>query len=319
MSDSIKIAILGATSQIAKDLILSSSESDKFELWLFGREPAAIEEWIGEFTLSHVSQIQPYSNFAGDAEYDVIINFVGVGDPARAKEMGSEIFDITEKYDNMVLSYLDRHRETKYIFLSSGAIYGGGYQNPVDVDSIAKVDVNKLDSTQWYSVAKLNAEAKHRSRDSLSIIDVRVFNYFSHTQDMEARFLITDIVRAIRDKTVFETNSEDIIRDFITPPDFYNLIRAIIDAESINTAIDCYTKAPVSKSSLLSELEQDFNLRYLIQESCDSINATGLKLNYYSEAKAPKGIKFTPEDSSISGITREIGLVLGKVTNKETR
>jgi hypothetical protein len=37
--------------------------------------------------------------------------------------MGSDIFKITEKYDDMVLGYLKLHKETKYIFLSSGAVY----------------------------------------------------------------------------------------------------------------------------------------------------------------------------------------------------
>jgi hypothetical protein len=41
----------------------------------------------------------------------------------------------------------------------------------------------------------LHAEAKHRALFNFSIVDVRVFNYFSHTQDMNARFLITDNLR----------------------------------------------------------------------------------------------------------------------------
>jgi hypothetical protein len=48
----------------------------------------------------------------------------------------------------------------------------------------------------------LHAEAKHRALFNFSIVDVRVFNYFSHTQDMNARFLITDIVRAIKNKII---------------------------------------------------------------------------------------------------------------------
>jgi hypothetical protein len=46
-----------------------------------------------------------------------------------------------------------------------------------------------------------------------------VFNYFSHTQDMNARFLITDIVRAIKNKKIFKTSADNIVRDFITPLD----------------------------------------------------------------------------------------------------
>jgi hypothetical protein len=41
---------------------------------------------------------------------------------------------------------------------------------------------------------------------------------------MNARFLITDIVRAIKNKKIFKTSADNIVRDFITPPDFYHLV-----------------------------------------------------------------------------------------------
>jgi hypothetical protein len=37
------------------------------------------------------------------------------------------------------------------------------------------------------------------------------------------------LVRVIKNKEVFETSVDNIIRDFITPPDFYRLIQGIID------------------------------------------------------------------------------------------
>jgi hypothetical protein len=77
--------------------------------------------------------------------------------------MGSDIFKITEKYDDMVLEYLKLHKETKYFFLSSGAVYGGNYQKPVDENTVATIDINNLKSTDWYTLAKLHAEAKHRA------------------------------------------------------------------------------------------------------------------------------------------------------------
>jgi nucleoside-diphosphate-sugar epimerase len=306
-----KIVILGATSQIAQDLILSFSKNQDYNFSLFGRNIGLLEKWINSENLSDKYQVQEYSEFGNHKKYDVIINFVGIGDPAKAQKMGSDIFKVTEQYDDMALKYLKQHKKTKYIFLSSGAVYGGNYQDPVDKDTVATIDINNLKSTDWYTIAKLYAEAKHRSLSDLSIVDVRVFNYFSHTQDMDARFLITDIVRAIRNQEVFKTSSDNIIRDFITPPDFYNLIQAIIDFKPTNTALDCYTKSPVAKFDLLSELESKYGLRYEIDGSIGIVNATGAKLNYYSENKIADGIGYFPKNTSLDGIIQEIVKYIG--------
>ena len=302
-----KIAILGATSQIAQDLILSFSKNQDYDFSLFGRNMALLEKWINSENLSERYQVQEYTEFVNHQKFHVIINFVGIGDPAKAQKMGSDIFKVTEQYDDMALEYLKQHKKTKYIFLSSGAVYGGNYQEPVDKDTIATIDINNLKSTDWYTLAKLYAEAKHRSLSDLSIVDVRVFNYFSHTQDMGARFLITDIVRAIKNKEVFKTSADNIMRDFISPPDFYCLIQAIIDYDSTNMVLDCYTKSPVSKFNLLNELKGGFGLEYEVEEGINIVNATGIKLNYYSLNKvAKKSIGYNPKNTSLDGIIQEL-------------
>jgi len=304
-----RIAILGATSQIAQDLILSFSINKDYDFSLFCRNVVVLEKWINSENLSERYQIQEYSEFGNHQKYDMIINFVGIGDPAKAQKMGNDIFKITEQYDDMALEYLKQYKKTKYIFLSSGAVYGGNYQEPVNKDSIATIDINNLKSTDWYTLAKLYAEAKHRSLSDLSIIDVRVFNYFSHRQNMDARFLITDIVRAIKNKEVFKTSAGNIMRDFISPPDFYCLIQAIIDYDSTNMVLDCYTKSPVSKFNLLNELVGVFGLEYEIEDGINIVNATGIKSNYYSLNKAAKSIGYNPKNTSLEGIIQEIGFL----------
>jgi nucleoside-diphosphate-sugar epimerase len=303
-----KIAIFGANSQIAKDLLLSFSKKKKYEFSLFVRKVELLNKWINNKNLNESYQVQEYSEFSNHQKYDVIINFVGIGDPAKAQKMGSNIFKVTEQYDDMALEYLKQYKRTKYIFLSSGAVYGGNYQEPVNKDTIATIDINNLKSTDWYALAKLYAEAKHRSLSDLSIVDVRVFNYFSHTQSMNARFLITDIIHAIKNKEVFKTSSENIARDFITPPDFYNLIRTIIDFKPINIALDCYTKSPVLKFDLLSEFGSKFGLKYEVGKDIDIVNATGVKLNYYSVNKAAKSMGYNPKNTSLEGIIQEVNL-----------
>jgi len=301
-----RIAILGANSQIAKDLLLSFSKKKKYEFSLFVRKAGLLKKWINNKNLNKNYQVQEYSNFNNNQKYDLIINFVGIGDPAKVQEMGNNIFKITEQYDEMVLEYLKYNKETKYIFLSSGAVYGGDYKDPVNKDTLATIDINNLAATDWYAIAKLYVEAKHRSLPNLFIVDVRVFNYFSRTQSMNVRFLITDIVHAIKNKEVFKTSSENIARDFITPPDFYNLIRTIIDFKPINIALDCYTKSPVLKFDLLSEFGSKFGLKYEVDKDIDIVNATGAKLNYYSTNKIAKNMGYTPTNTSIDGVIQEI-------------
>ena len=305
-----KIAILGATSQIAQDLILSFSKNQDYIFSLFSRNVELLEKWINSENLSDKYQVQEYSEFDNHQKFDVIINFVGIGDPIKAQKMGSDIFKITEQYDDIALDYVRCHKETKYIFLSSGAVYGGNYQEPVNKDTIATVDINNLKSTDWYTLAKLYAEAKHRSLSDLSIIDVRVFNYFSRTQNMDARFLITDIVRAIKNKEVFKTSADNIVRDFITPPDFYHLILSIINSKSINVALDCYTKSPISKFDLLDELEERFGLQYEAGKDANIVNATGVKFNYYSTNNNAKNIGYKPKNTSLKGVVEEIGKIV---------
>ena len=304
-----KIAILGATSQIAKDLIVSFSRNSKYNITLFARYPDLVTNWLTIVKLSKKYLIHDFNSFSTDKYFDVIINFVGIGDPVKTKKMGNEIFKITEQYDEMSVEYLKHNKKTKYIFLSSGAVYGGNYKEPVHESTLTTIDLNNLGKTDWYTIAKLYTEAKHRSLADLSIIDVRVFNYFSHTQDMNARFLITDMVRAIKNEEVFKTSSDNIMRDFITPPDFYNLIQAIIDSKTINTALDCYTKSPVSKFELLSELENKFGLSYEIDKNVDVVNATGTKINYYSVNKVAEGIGYNANSTSLEGIIREINSI----------
>jgi len=303
-----RIAIFGANSQIAKDLLLSFSKKKNYEFSLFVRNVGLLKKWINNKNLNENYQVQEYSNFNNNQKYDLIINFVGIGDPAKVQEMGNNIFKITEQYDEMVLEYLKYNKETKYIFLSSGAVYGGDYKDPVNKDTLATIDINNLAATDWYAIAKLYVEAKHRSLPNLFIVDVRVFNYFSRTQSMNVRFLITDIVHAIKNKEVFKTSSENIARDFITPPDFYNLIRTIIDFKPINIALDCYTKSPVLKFDLLSEFGSKFGLKYEVDKDIDIVNATGAKLNYYSVNKVAKGMGYNPKNTSLEGIFQEVNL-----------
>lgn len=300
-----KLAILGATSQIAKDLVLAFAKQDHHELVLFARRPEIVTQWLISVGLSEQHVVSDFAAFSTDLHFDAILNFVGVGDPAQAAAMGASIFDVTLKYDQMALSYLEQYPQCRYLFLSSGAAYGSGFEAPVDKNTKATVAINNLQPQDWYAVAKLHAECRHRSLTHLPIIDIRVFNYFSHTQDMSARFLITDIVRAIRDKTILKTSSDYIVRDFMHPSDFYKLVVALLASPATNAVVDCYSKAPLDKPTLLAAMQDSFGLRYEVITTSAGVNATGNKPHYYSLNKMAADFGYLPSLTSLEGLLQE--------------
>lgn len=300
-----RIAILGATSQIAKDLVLSFAAQGGHALMLFARRPPAVLQWLARVNLPDRYEVFGFDRFSPDQHFDAILNFVGVGNPVAATAMGAGIFDVTLQYDDLVLSYLRHHPACRYVFLSSGAAYGASFDAPVDANARASVPINNLQPQDWYGVAKLHAECRHRALAHLHIVDIRVFNYFSHTQDMEARFLITDILRAIRDKTLLWTSGDYIVRDYIDPLDFCNLVTAILLAPATNVAVDCYSKAPVDKPTLLAAMQETFGLQYQVMKTGAGINATGSKPHYYSLSRRAESFGYRPSISSLDGILRE--------------
>jgi nucleoside-diphosphate-sugar epimerase len=305
-----RIAIIGATSQIAKDLVLSYASQTSHELRLFARRPETVKKWMSYNDLSNLISVGNFDDFGVDEYFDAILNFVGVGNPAQAVAMGASIFDATLKYDEMALNYLSCHPDCRYVFLSSGAAYGSNFEQPVDGNSRAAISINNLQPQDWYAVAKLHAECRHRSLPHLSIVDIRVFNYFSHTQDMSARFFITDILRAIQSGETLMTSSDNIVRDYIGPADFYQLVSQILVVPATNDVVDCFTQEPVDKMKLLANMKERFGLRYEVSQAPVGVNATGVKINYFSNNRRAEVFGYLPSKTSLQTVLDEAFLAL---------
>ncbi|WP_130471071.1 NAD-dependent epimerase/dehydratase family protein [Candidatus Magnetaquicoccus inordinatus] len=302
------IALVGASSQIARDLILSFAEQSTQPLSLFVREPQALQSWLATVGLQNRYAVADYGHF-GEAEYQAVINFVGVGDPAKALRMGGSVLEVTWHYDTLVLDYLRRYPHCRYLFLSSGAVYGSRFMEPVNEQSVAQLPVNALTPQDYYGIAKLHAECRHRACAEWPIVDLRVFNYFSHTQDLAARFLITDLLRAILRREVVRVSPDYIVRDFLHPADFYRLVCAVLQAPPSNLAVDCYTLAPVDKPALLAALQEKFALQVEMAAGA-AVNATGSKPHYYSLQRRAAQLGYQPQLSSLQGIVLEAEKVL---------
>ena len=306
-----RIALLGANSQIAKDLILRFSWDKNFSLHLFSRDPEKMKIWLTTNEISQSYLCDNYSNFLECIyEFDGLINFVGSGDPARILSMGKDILDITKYYDDLATAYIRKHPNCKYIFISSGAVFGSFFETPVDEHSQASINVNNLQPQDWYGIAKLYAECGHRALVDLPIVDIRVFNYFSHSHDINSRYLISEILKSIKENLIFHTTLENITRDFLHPDDFFRLVNGILMSPPVNNVVDCFTREPINKLKLLEFFKSVYGLNYKFDKANIVVNATGNKSNYYSLSRAARRFGYEPCYSSFEGIAIEAAKIL---------
>ena len=308
----LNIAILGANSHIAKGLINNFLAMRKNALYLFTRSVNTVENFLDsiEKPIDNVSINAGYDDFE-KASYDVIINCIGAGVPSKLKENYSDWFTLTEKFDNMVLEYLQKHSDTLYVNFSSGAIYGRDALMPAERDTTTKIQPNKLEVADYYSIVQLNSEAKHRSFKSLRIIDLRIFAYFSRFVDLNSGYFITELVNCLVDRKMFKTHDGNIVRDYIHPDDLFALINICAGQKKINTSIDVVSRSPVDKWDVLDFFKKNYNLKYKIDKSLNPPNPNGNRDIYCSNYKCASEIGFTPRYGSIDAIAKEVEYILG--------
>lgn len=310
------IAILGATSQIARDFVGISVAAGENVFSLYARRPDAVQRWAQLSSLDPdcIVAVGGFESFGKRGTYDAVINFVGVGDPATAQQMGASILDITLDFDSLALRYVKAHPSTRYLFLSSGAAYGSDFQQPATDQTRTSFDINHLQAQDWYGASKFHAECRHRALADLPIVDLRVFSYFSRAQDLSARFLISDVLRAIRDDTVMRTSMDTLVRDFLHPTDFARLAQALMQAPPSNAAVDAYTLAPTTKPELLTAMQQRFGLKYESVQEFSALNATGRKSHYYSLNRRAQEFGYQPKLSSLDGVLMEASSILSSAS-----
>lgn len=308
------IAILGATSEIAQDLLREWTRlSRNLSIDLFARNVEQLSVFLKKINPSFRAKVYHISEFDVIGEsiiYDGIINFVGVGDPSKARDMSSVIMGITFYYDDKVIKYLEKNYQCKYIFLSSGAAYGSDFTLPASIHKKATFQPNMALDSEKYALAKFFTEVKHRSLSHFNIFDVRVFNYFSRYQNMESRYFITDMLRSISSNCECVVSPEPMVRDYLHPRDFCQIIDCILKADKANMAVDCYSSEPIEKSCLLKQLEHRYGLKWKYSPSLELVVATGSKQNYYSEYHALASIGYKPCYSSLSGLFMEFDALL---------
>lgn len=305
-----KICILGATSHIAKGLTWNFSKDDNYRLYLYDINLKVFKNYPINTNTRAIKEIGNFKKF-GKKKYDAVINCVGIGDPKKLKDAGGKIFDLTEKFDNLVINYLAKNKKTVYINFSSGAVYGNQMSKPIECVTATTVNMNSISERDYYSIAKINSEAKHRSLGEYSIYDIRVFSYFSRFISPELSFFISDILRAVKEGSVLSVKPKDMIRDFISPGDLFNLIVKCINKGKYNEALDAISKKPVKKSEILRFFANEYGLRYIVDSKKTFLDSTGSKDAYCSKCdKAKKLVGFCAKKTSMDTIIEEARIIL---------
>lgn len=294
------IAILGATSQIAKDLILRFS-SDDVVLYLYGRDLKKIKEWSVLYNINvRIENILHIDFFEHSINYTAIINCVGIGS-SKTAVIDAEVYHLTEKYDAVVMKYLSKNASCKYLYLSSGGVHGDIYSTANELNDKCVFNINENKKLDWYGLSKLSSEIKHRANSIFSIVDLRIYGYVSEFQDINSPFFLSEMIGCALRGDEFITTTVEMYRDYIHPDDLHRLICKIISYDSINCAIECSSKAYASKKEILEMMSSEFNLKY---RSIENENYIGQGRIYYYPTGIDYGIAldYEPKFTSLESI-----------------
>ena len=298
------IAILGCTGHVGKNLIYYFGREERFELVLFSRDKKKIKKIVSENHFKNNFTLNNYEEF-NESKFDVIINCIGISDPAKIESEGKLILKLTEDTDTLILEYLKTYPNVKLINFSSGAVYGEEINSPIN-DTIFQKNLQECDTSSPYAIAKIKSEIRHRDLDKLNIVDLRLFSFFSRFMDLNSRFLISEIISSIKQNKKLITNEFDFYRDYIHPKDLFSLLKKCINKNPINDVFDLYSKKPIGKFELLNSLKDNFGLQYEIRPNSGFSSPTGFKKNYYSESRKAKLLGYEPQYSSIETIVNEM-------------
>ena len=225
----------------------------------------------------------------------------------------TKYFTTTEQFDNLAINYLrEKNPDAIYISLSSGLVYGRGHSKPVDEATATHFQINRMVPEDYYMIARINAETKHRAFQKLNIVDLRLFSYFSRFIDLCDGYFITDVINSILNRTELVTESSNIIRDFVHPSDLFALIQSIIDTQSINDAFDVYSAGRVTKNEILSHFSDHFGLKYALAPNVADKSPTGFKHTYASEYRKVTKLGYQPKYTSMDTIVLESKYLLDR-------
>lgn len=301
------IAIMGANSQIARCLTEFYALQPDVRLVLFSHRPELTRIFLAQRSLP-ATVYDGYGKFS-DCRFDLLLNCVGAGTPAALQNNYLSWFEILEGYDNLALTQLrEKCPQALYVNFSSGAVYGRRGQEPARENSCNCIEVNNITPSEYYSLIRLQAEAKHRAHTALRIVDLRIFSFFCRHTPPDAGYFLSDILRALLSGTALRTSPAEMMRDYVHPADLCALIELCVQQESLNRAFDVYSAAPCCKSEILTLFQREFGLHYEYSSVNDGPN--GACDVYFSAHHVAADLGYRPRFTSLTGLQQEMACAL---------
>jgi len=272
------IAVLGASSSIFQSLLAQRNfvrSTDKFHL--FTRRPEDLAEPMGEGQFF----LKSLDDFKTEAmHFEEIFNFIGTGNPSLGREHLVDLGKASLRWDFEISRMLKRGQARRYYSMSSG-IAAPAYENK---------------SENIYRDIKLELERRHQE-DSMAISDIRIYGFADSSGKFFPGSLVGDLSLALASRSVFETDTEDVVRDYCGGEELVLLLTALRNNEESKGISELYSLSPVSKNQLLETL-MGAGLLAISVSASGPAPISGRKLNYVP-AKTENCVGYSPRRSSL--------------------
>ena len=248
--------------------------------------------------------LHSFSDFIRAPECDVIMNFVGLGAPARIANESNGLLALDQSVDEACMALVRLNPKATYLYLSSGASYGSDFSKPA-TDHSELPDDSKFELPRdMYGWVKRSTELRHRQAKHHKIINLRIFGYASRNMDVDAGFLLSDLAKSLLTQAPVQITSDKTIRDFINPEYFFKIVEFCISNELPNTSIDLVSSKPVDKTEIVDALVAEYKLNVEWVKPSSSSNSR-LKENYYSLSNRLTEFGFSYPASALEMVLEE--------------
>ena len=159
------------------------------------------------------------------------------------------------------------------------------------------------------------AQLRHRAAGERAILDLRIFGYADPAIDLDGTFFLAELARAVRNKGIFVTSPDEMVRDYAGVRELWALIDGWQQAGSPNCPLDLYTAAPASKRDILKACTARYGLK--IEYGADAGSpAAGARRFYASQYRAAENFGFKPERDTVRVLTDTIDAIVAEGSSR---
>jgi hypothetical protein len=293
---------VGASSAIAQDFLREANRRASEDTYhLYSRDYKFLDAL-------EIEKIQYFIHDIGALRAanscDVVINFVGLGSPARIARESQNLLTLDQDIDASCMRLLSTNPNATYLYLSSGASYGNNFFEPAsdsnELPSLSSFDLPR-DNYGW---TKRCAEVRHRALPDFKIVNLRIFGYVSRYLDRESGFLLSDLAKSIETGQPVNLTNSITRRDFISSKYFYELVEFCVEQNLPNISLDLVSAAPLEKRELVEQFVNEYGLKVIWSDDQPQGNSNS-KENYFSISSRLQNLGFAWGETALEMVLSE--------------